>query len=140
VMVWCNGSAFKTIGRSVAAATQAQVRTGTATTVYIPPARARDHASAAKAWALFVGTATGTSSPTAASNIGTIVRDGTGTYSLFFTTPMTGTGYVVMPHADNSQFTTVVVRGTSSFAFRVNNSVGNPSDGTNVQVVVYGTA
>jgi hypothetical protein len=74
------------------AATQAQQETGTSLVVGVTPGRQHYHVSAAKAWIRFDGTGT----PTAAAsyNISSITDNGTGDYTLNFTTSFsTATSY-----------------------------------------------
>lgn len=68
--LYCNGSAWKTVSRSAPIA-------------------------AARAWAIFSGTSTGTNSPIAGLNVSNIVRLGTGTYTVNFSGAL-GTAYAPM--------------------------------------------
>lgn len=59
-----------------------------------PTGLASASSGAAKAWAAWVGTSTGTITANAAFNVATIVRTGTGSYNITLTTPMSSTSWV----------------------------------------------
>lgn len=72
---------------NVAAATKAQMQTGTDNTTVATPARVNDHDGTAKAWIVFDGTATTPITPTASFGIsGNVTKNGTGDYSMTFAT------------------------------------------------------
>ena len=75
-----------------AAASQAQQETGSATTVYVTPGRQHFHPSAPKAWVQFDGTA-GSISPAASYNVSSITDNGTGDYTVNFTTSFSSANY-----------------------------------------------
>ena len=75
-------------------ATQANQETGTATTVYVSPGRQQYHASAAKAWVNFNGT--GTPAIRASSNVTSLTDNGTGDYSVNFTTAFSSANYAAV--------------------------------------------
>ena len=58
----------------------------------------------AKAWATWTGTATGTINALSSYNVSTIVRTGTGTYSISFTTNFATTAYVVLASSGEASF------------------------------------
>jgi hypothetical protein len=144
VMVWCNGSAFKTVGRSVSAATQAQMETGTSVSVYVSPGRAHYHPGVAKAWCNFVGTNTGTFSPTTGHNVASVIRNGTGDYTVNFTTAFSGTSYSNSLSARLGTGTfgiangPIAAPGTSSFRFVTLNSSFAVADALFVSAAFWG--
>jgi hypothetical protein len=144
VIVFCNGSAFKTIGRSVAAASQAEMETGTSVSVYVSPGRAQYHPGVAKAWCNFVGTNTGTFSPTTGHNVASVIRNGTGDYTVNFTTAFSGTSYANALSARLSTGTIGIANGptaapgTSSFRFVTVNSSFSVADALFVSAVFWG--
>lgn len=130
MLVYCNGSAFFTVGltkvnsltedtspdlandflrswdasagshkkvkpQTVAAgpgATQAEMETGSATNRSVTPGVQQHHKSAAKAWVVFNGT--GAVAITSAYNVGSITDNGTGDYTVNFSTAFSSTSYV----------------------------------------------
>ena len=75
---------FTPISTVPTAATQAEQETGTATTVYVSPGRQQFHPSAAKGWVNFNGT--GTVAINASYNVTSITDNGTGDYTINWTT------------------------------------------------------
>lgn len=75
-----------------AAATQAQQETGTSTTNFVTPGRQHYHVSAAKAWANINGTAA-PASLRASYNIASITDNGSGDYTLNFSTNFSSANY-----------------------------------------------
>jgi hypothetical protein len=158
VFVFCNGSAFKTIGRSVAAASQAEMETGTSVSVYASPGRQKYHPAHPKAVGYFIGTNTGTFSPAAHSvGVSSIVRNGTGSYNVNLSSPMSsgtysvnvdvvgsGTGVTVslraVPFGSNSGGALVyAAAGTSLFSIAtLDPTAGTFRDGNIVMFSVYG--
>jgi len=53
----------------------------------------------ARAWCLFNGTTTGTNAPLAGGNVTSVTRNGTGDYTINFTSAMPDTNYAVMASA-----------------------------------------
>lgn len=103
-------------------AVQAEVETGSDTTRAITPGRQHYHPSAAKAWVCFNGT--GTPAIRASYNVTSITDNGTGDYTITFTTALTDANYSVVGTAkcpagggypdDNNRQVTVEQRpGTS---------------------------
>ena len=76
------------------AASQNEQETGSSTTVFVAPGRQQYHASAAKAWCVFDGTA-GTISNAASYNMDAPTDNGTGDYTLNWTTDFSSGNYCV---------------------------------------------
>lgn len=74
-------------------ATKAAMETATASATFVTPAQAGQHPAVAKAWASFNGTNTGTITALSRYNIASIVRTGTGTYSVAYITAFATTAY-----------------------------------------------
>ena len=91
-------AAAETVG--VAAATQAEQETGTATNVYTSPGKQQYHVSAAKAWINFNGT--GTVAINASYNISSITDNGTGRYTINFTVAFSSIYYSAVVNASPS--------------------------------------
>jgi len=94
VMLVCNGTSWavaadvKTVA-AVAAASQAEQEAGSITTAYTSPARQQFHPSAAKAWVKF--NAAGTI--LASYNIASVTKNGTGDYTITYTTAFSSAEY-----------------------------------------------
>lgn len=81
-------------GSGLSVATQAEQEAASSLTVAVPPGRQHFHPSAVKAWAEFDGT--GTPAFRAAYNFTSITDNGTGDYTLNFTTAMSGVSYCAL--------------------------------------------
>tara|TARA_Y100000310_G_scaffold320326_1_gene376666 strand:- start:194 stop:625 length:432 start_codon:yes stop_codon:yes gene_type:complete len=75
---------------SPAAATQAEMRTGTSNTVFATPGRTVDHSGVAKAW---VQDNTNSSSANSSYNIASVSNDSTGVQTVTFDADFSGTQY-----------------------------------------------
>jgi microcystin-dependent protein len=76
---------------TASAASQAEMETASSTTVYTSPGRQQFHPGHPKAWVLFDGT--GTPSITESYNVTSITDNGTGDYTVTFTTPFSSINY-----------------------------------------------
>ena len=96
------------------------------------------HPGIAKAWALFDGTVAGTSTVNIGYNVGTVVRNGTGSYSVSFVTAMADTSYavVVTPVQGGANVTGRGVGTVSIFIFNTATQVA--LDVTGVHFTAYG--
>lgn len=128
----------------VAAATQAEQETGTSTTTYVSPGRQHFHASAAKAWAFFDGTA-GTPAISTGYNMDSSVTDGgAGIYTVSLTTDLSSVNYAVVFGSLRTEASNVPNvacasdRAAGTFIIRVvAASSDTPEDGI-VSFAVYG--
>lgn len=125
-------------------ATKAQMQTATASASFISPAQAVNHPGVSKAWVAFNGTTTGTQTVgTNGFNVTSIIRTGTGSYSITFTNPLgvfpypiTGTGnynanvYLNNAVASNTATANVIVAAANT---------GTPADATYVTFITFGT-
>jgi len=141
-----------TIASDVTATTQSTGDNSTkvATTAYVQ--NQINNAPQIKAWANFDGTATGTISPRASSNIASIVKNATGDYTITFTTTLTDANYAVSGSAASNgggsayaNCVVVLASGTAqtASAFRIftgytgsNASSGGNADSSYVQFIV----
>jgi len=122
-----------------APATQAAMKTATTVGTFVSPAQMQNHPGVAKAWATWVGTSTGTITANGSYNVSTIAREGTGTYSISFTTPMTTTAYPVVGSCTSGGYTGLpIARATSTFSLVTTNGTA-PIDADVVDFVAYGT-
>lgn len=83
----------QTWASAVTAATQAEMETATSTTVGVTPGRQQYHPSAPKFWCMFNGSTAGTNAPTAGYNVTNVTRNGTGDYTVNFTTSFSSANY-----------------------------------------------
>jgi hypothetical protein len=141
-----------TIASDVTATTQATNDNSTkvATTAYVQ--NQINNTPQIKAWANFDGTASGTISPRASSNVASIVKNATGDYTITFTTALTDANYVVSGSAASNgggssyaNCVVVLASGTAqtASAFRIftgytgsNASSGGNADSSYVQFMV----
>lgn len=82
-------------------AVQSEMEAGSSTTLAVTPGRQQFHPSAAKAWCMFNGTTVGTNAPTVGYNVTSVTRNGTGDYTINFTTAFSTANYAtfVTPQA-----------------------------------------
>lgn len=79
--------------QNVVAASAATVSAALSNAYFVTPGRMQNHPGVAKAWASFNGTNTGTITALNSYNVGSIVRAGTGTYSISFSTSFANANY-----------------------------------------------
>lgn len=111
---------------------------------YVSPGRLQNHPGVAKAWASFPGTSTGTFTGTDAYNVASIVRLGTGTYAINFTTPFANVNYAcfAMPQGTGvaAGRASSPLPGTLSVAINVfNSTTGAATDQNTVFVSIFGS-
>lgn len=128
-----------TLSFSYAGASQAQMETGTATTVYVTPAVAQYHASAAKGW-VSLDTA---ASDLASYNVSSMVDNGTGDYTINWDTDFSSSNYVVLGSYNGSNDSFVSFDTPAAGSINVNvidSSAGTASETgmTSVFVVALG--
>lgn len=128
---------------TLTSATQAQQEAETSTTTFVSPARQRDNPSSPKAWVVFRGT--GTVASLSSYNVSSITDNGTGDYTVNFTTAFSSANYAVLSFGDvvlnsnNKQRTVNWVSATAS-AFRLNtvDDLGAVEDWARVSLVFFG--
>lgn len=128
------------------AATQAQMEAGSSTTVFVTPGRTQYHPGVAKAWGVFDGT--GTPAYSASYNLDSSITDnGTGDYTISFTTDFSSGNYAIGGIALNTGATIPAVvtikNGTTPGTGTVNIQVFRTDtaaavDSTRVSIIVYG--
>lgn len=84
-----------------AAATDAEVRSGTSSAVYVSPVTLQHGQGVAKFWVNFM--ASGTASIAGSYNVASVVRSAAGIYTVNFTTAFTDTGYCVTGNSQRGQ-------------------------------------
>lgn len=113
--------------------------TGTATGLLVTPSIQQNHASAAKFWVQFSGS---TGTITTSYNVTSVNRNGTGNYTINFTTAFSTSNYAVIGTALNGAGVAIVSlnsRATTSCTIYCLNSSGAGGDPTEMMVVGYGT-
>lgn len=89
----CNISTSGTCTLTTTAASKSDEQTGTSATVATTPSQQQQHDSAAKAWCVTSGTATGTNACSGGSyNVTSVQRTAAGSYVVTFTTPFATAG------------------------------------------------
>lgn len=135
-----DGTQFIFISSSQTPASAAQVSAAATLVPYVSPGRVQNHPGVAKVWASFVGTSTGTITALDSYNVGSIVRNGTGTYSITFTTPFANTNYAPTGSSTASgDSLNALSRGTGTCTFAIQNNSGVPSDATQVVFLAFGS-
>lgn len=81
------------IAGNTAAASQAEMEAATSTTVMVTPGRAQYHPGVAKAWLVYNGSS---GSILASSNVTSVTKNGTGDYTINFTTAFSSANYTVV--------------------------------------------
>lgn len=128
------------------AATQAEMESGSSTTVMVTPGRAHFHPSAAKFWASF-SCGAGTPSLDASYNVTSISDRGSGLFTANFTTALSSANYSWGGGAYDSSTTTACGIGvtstesapsTTAFQFVVMYWTGGTVNNTPEQVTVHG--
>lgn len=123
-------SADRTV--TVTAAVQADMETGTSTTTAVTPGVVKYHPSAAKAWVLFNDSGAATIS--VSYNVSSVSDNGTGDYTVNFTTAFSSTDYPMSASSQSAGLLGPKVSGTrTASAFQVINIVSNTLAATDVQ-------
>lgn len=128
------------------AATQAELEAASITTAYSSPGRQHYHPSAAKAWVSFNGT--GTVAIRASYNVSSITDNGTGDYTINFTTAFSSSNYAKggSVRQDDSQPQTNKMHAVSyedtpsasSYRLLAVDVAGNVQDSSEVTQVFFG--
>lgn len=126
-------------------ATQAAMQTATASATFVTPAQMANSPGVAKVWAQFSGTATGTVIAGASYNVSQIVRNGTGTYAVTFSTPLRSASYATQVTAQKNATNNALmgsvdlntVPTTASVVVTTFDDQGNQTDARNVYVCVW---
>ena len=124
------------------AATQAQQETGTAVTAPVTPGRQQFHPSAAKGWVTFNGT--GTVAIGASYNVSSITDNGTGDYTVNFTTVFSSANYAYALTGGDQNVTLGIISVSdtaptaSAFRFLVVSNTATPQDSAFVSGVFFG--
>jgi hypothetical protein len=128
-----DGTRFIFISSGATPATAAQVSAAVTLVPYVSPGRMQNHPGVSKAWAYFNGTATGTVTALASYNIASIVRGGTGTYSIVFSTAMASTAWAALATPSVTAGTAprhigVMAQTTTSCVLVSTDTAGGPID------------
>lgn len=111
-------------------------------TVFVTPTgfSAADQ-SAAKAWGRWSGTATGTVTALSSFNVSTILKNGTGDWTVVFTTAFANANYaaIVSSGAGNANIVATNSQQTHSLRIICFDHTNSLADPTTVQFVAYGT-
>lgn len=119
-------------------ATSAQVQTGTSAITFVSPSTAGSHKSAAKLWGVFVGTNTGTITLLGSYGVTNVVRAGTGSYTINFSTPFSSTAYAAVGFASTGATQERDGTRTSSSVMFVTFTPSGQIDSTIVQFIAFG--
>lgn len=124
-------------------ATQAEMETATAVDKTVTPGRVQYNPGVAKAWCFFDGSTAGTFSPTVGNNVASITRNGTGDYTVTFTTAFSSANYVLAGSADDqagSSMGVVSIRTLAAGSARITvyDGTGTLRDKTKIAVIFHG--
>lgn len=141
VMKVYTGSVWSSV--SVSVASQAEAEAGAENTKMMTPLRVRNALNASgsaptyacRAWVYFDGT--GTPAIQASGNVSSITDNGTGDYTINFTTAMPDANYVVVALANNVVIEDVGTRTTSACRTQGAAYGGSASDSTRTNVAVF---
>lgn len=124
-------------------ADQSAMETATSTTSSVSPGRQQYHPSAAKAWARFNGT--GSISITASYNVTSLTDNGTGDYTVNFTTSFSSANFAAVASAGEKTvswglvlYSTTSPFQTGSLRITTNTPADAASDTNYINVVCYG--
>jgi len=99
----------------------------------------------ARAWCVFDGTLTGTNAPTAGGNVTSVTKNGTGDYTINFTTAMPTANYAVVGWARDTVTNFPYLSGsiaaapaTGSVRVRVANGANATVDAPFITAVIFG--
>jgi hypothetical protein len=123
-------------------ASQAEQEAGTAVDVAVTPGRQHFHPAAAKAWAL-ITVSGGVATLAASFNVSGITDNGTGDYTITFSTPMSSTNYAVLataPAVDGGErsFAGPRTKAVGSVRINVLSDGGVISDPSSLSVLIFG--
>jgi hypothetical protein len=97
-----------------------------------------------RAWCVFNGTTAGTNAPTAGGNVTSITRNGTGDYTINFTTALPDANYsVVIAAGYQGQTLGIAVTSTSTaptssaYRFRTSDASSVLQDSTRISVAIF---
>lgn len=137
-----DGTRFIFITPTGTPASAAQVSAAATLVPYVSPGRMQNHPGVAKAWAVFNGTITGTITASSSYNISSIVRTGTGSYTITLVTPMSSPppGIGILTHGtvvgamDQTISANTNTFGIVTFA----SNTGAQTDRTYIAMIVFG--
>lgn len=132
-------SADRTV--TVTAASKSDQQTATSAVLAVTPAHQQDHDSAAKVWAIFDSSST----PIVPSsyNVSSVVKNGTGDFTINFTTPFASANFVCIGDTEASAgngFFQVKTSGRTASSVRIQCLTTVPAlfDPTSTSIVCYG--
>ncbi len=129
----------------VVAAVQADMETASSTTTAVTPGVVKNHPGVAKAWVVFDGTASNPITPAASYGVsGTITKNGTGDYTITFSTAFSSANYMVNCNAGTPGSALALCLGTSgahlaaTYRFTTTTTAGAAADRTDVNLSFFG--
>jgi hypothetical protein len=119
-------------------ASQAEMEAASSTTDFVTPGRTRFHPGVAKAWVRFTQSA-GSVSVVASHNVSGVVRNGTGDYTISFSTSFSsGTAYTATGCSDSAVFVCPVTFNAGSCVIQTRGTGGGLNDPTAVYMTFFG--
>ena len=125
---------------ATAEASQAQMEAASVGTVYASPRRTQYHPGVAKAWCKFNGTSAGPITPDADYNCDDVTDNGTGNYTVNWTTDFSGSAYCVTATCASQNYMSqdggaATAGGAQMFC---NNDSGSVEDTSVIYVAAFG--
>jgi len=145
VIVYTKADGTAVVATSVpSAASQAEMETGSSTSVYVTPGRIQYHPGVAKAWGVFDGS--GTPAYAASYNMDSSITDGgAGLYTVSFATDFSSANYAMAGLAKSTGNVLMDVSiksdntpGAGSVQLSVRDGADNPADSTRISFVAFG--
>jgi hypothetical protein len=118
-------------------ATQSQMETPSASNLIVTPARLGFHPGVAKAFTLI--SSSGTAVVSGSLNVSSVTKNGTGDYTITFTTSFSSTNYVCFPVSyEQNRFGFIISTATGSVRVGFMNVDGNFVDPTTCAIACFG--
>lgn len=123
-------------------ASQAQMATATASASFVAPSMVKFNPFVPKAWCVFDGTATGTTSVSVGVGVASVVRAGTGSYSINFSAPYASANYAAFAIPGSPPAVGACIIGARTTAavtvFSFASTTGVVQDSTQVHFISFG--
>ena len=136
--------ASDTVAGLIEIAVQSEMETGTSTTLAVTPGRQHFHPAAAKAWVCFNGS--GTLAIKRSYNVTSVTDNGTGDYTVNFTTALSDANYCVVGSAKGDASNVVGIlyapnggtKSTTQLQVRTANTANTLFDSPDINVAIFG--
>jgi hypothetical protein len=114
------------------------METATSAVTYVSPNATKYHPGVAKAWAMWSGTETATITALASYNIASIIKGGTGSYTIVLSTGFSSTAWAGLTNASSEESKINAGQTATSCVVVTSGSGGAVQDAPFVHFVAYG--